>query len=71
MDRLVDAGFACLGCVTGLRLNWAIITEEMVRDMRQGREMFNRSPPEYEDEIAIIEYFKAQDWVILILELLV
>ena len=35
----------------------------MVRDMRQGREMFNRSPLEYEDEIAIIEYFKEQGWV--------
>jgi dipeptidyl aminopeptidase/acylaminoacyl peptidase len=28
----------------------------LVRDGRQGREMFNRSPLEYEDEIAIIDY---------------
>ena len=31
--------------------------------MRQGREMFNRSPLEYEDEIAIIEFFKKKSWV--------
>ena len=28
MDRLVDAVLHVLGCDTGLRLNWAIITEE-------------------------------------------
>lgn len=59
MDRLVDAGYACawlryrteveLGYNNGGRL---------VRDQRQGREMFNRSPLEYEDEIAIIEHVK-------------
>ena len=31
--------------------------------MRQGREMFNRSPLEYEDEIAIIEFVKTLDFV--------
>ena len=64
MDRLVDAGFACawLRYRTEVELGYNN-GGEMVRDMRQGREMFNRSPLEYEDEIAIIEYFKAQDWV--------
>ena len=56
MDRLLERGYACawiryrteveLGYETGGRL---------VRDTRQGRDMFNRSPLEYEDEIAIVE----------------
>jgi hypothetical protein len=64
MDRLVDAGYACawiryrteveLGYNTGGRL---------IRDQRQGREMFNRSPLEYEDEIAIIEAVKGLPFV--------
>jgi dienelactone hydrolase len=33
----------------------------LVRDQRQGREMFNRAPLEYEDEIAIVEYLKTRD----------
>jgi len=59
MDRLVEAGYACawlryrteieLGYNTGGRL---------VRDRRQGHDMFNRAPLEYEDEIAIIDYVK-------------
>jgi predicted dienelactone hydrolase len=64
MDRLVEAGFACawlryrteveLGYHTGGRL---------VRDKRQGREMFNRAPLEYEDEIAVIEHVKRLPYV--------
>ncbi len=64
MDRLVGAGFACawlryrteveLGYHTGGRL---------VRDRRQGREMFSRAPLEYEDEIAIIEFVKTLPFV--------
>lgn len=64
MDRLVAAGYACawlryrteveLGYNNGGRL---------VRDRRQGREMFNRSPLEYEDEIAVIEYVKTLPFV--------
>jgi len=59
MDRLLERGYACawiryrteveLGYENGGRL---------VRDMRQGRDMFNRSPLEYEDEIAIVEQLK-------------
>jgi dienelactone hydrolase len=64
MDRLVATGYACawlryrteveLGYHTGGRL---------VRDRRQGREMFNRAPLEYEDEIAIIEHVKTLPYV--------
>jgi predicted esterase len=60
MERLLARGYACawiryrteveLGYETGGRL---------VRDTRQGRDMFNRSPLEYEDEIAIVEQLKA------------
>ena len=59
MERLLARGYACawiryrteveLGYETGGRL---------VRDTRQGRDMFNRSPLEYEDEIAIVEQLK-------------
>lgn len=64
MEALLDAGFACawlryrseveLGYHEGGRL---------VRDIRQGRDLFNRSPLEYEDEIAIIEYLRTLPWV--------
>jgi predicted esterase len=59
MDRLLERGYACawiryrteveLGYENGGRL---------VRDTRQGRDMFNRSPLEYEDEIAIVEQLR-------------
>lgn len=59
MERLLEAGYACawiryrseveLGYHNGGRL---------VRDHRQGGDMFNRAPLEYEDEIAIIEHLK-------------
>jgi dienelactone hydrolase len=61
MEQLLDAGYACawlryrteveLGSNKGGRL---------VRDQRQGSEMFNRAPLEYEDEIAIIEYLETR-----------
>ena len=64
MDRLVEAGYACA---------WLRYRSEvelgyndggaLVRDRRQGREMFNRSPLEYEDEIAIIEHVKTLPFV--------
>lgn len=62
MDRLLAAGYACawiryrseveLGYHNGGRL---------IRDHRQGGDMFNRAPLEYEDEIAIIEHLKGRD----------
>jgi hypothetical protein len=60
MDRLVEAGYACawIRYRTEVELGYNN-GGPLVRDARQGREMFNRSPLEYEDEIAIIEYFNA------------
>jgi len=64
MDCLLDAGYACA---------WLRYRSEVelgyhdggpiVRDIRQGRDLFNRSPLEYEDEIAIIDYVKTLPWV--------
>jgi predicted dienelactone hydrolase len=64
MDRLVDAGYACawLRYRTEVELGYND-GGPLVRDIRQGREMFNRSPLEYEDEIAIIDYIKALSFV--------
>ncbi|HSK06859.1 MAG TPA: prolyl oligopeptidase family serine peptidase [Acidimicrobiia bacterium] len=64
MDRLVDAGYACawLRYRTEVELGYHH-GGALVRDMRQGRELFNRSPLEYEDEIAIIEHVKTLSFV--------
>lgn len=61
MDRLVEAGYACawLRYRTEVELGYNN-GGPLVRDTRQGRDLFNRSPLEYEDEIAIIEYLKGQ-----------
>ncbi len=62
LDALVDAGFACawLRYRTEVELGYND-GGALVRDMRQGREMFNRGPLEYEDEIAAIEFVKQLD----------
>ncbi len=64
MDRLVAAGYACawLRYRTEVELGYNN-GGALVRDKRQGREMFNRSPLEYEDEIAIIEHVKTLPFV--------
>jgi len=59
MERLLERGYACA---------WIRYRSEvelgyenggpLVRDTRQGRDMFSRSPLEYEDEIAIVEALK-------------
>lgn len=59
MEQLLERGYACawiryrseveLGYENG---------GSLVRDTRQGRDMFNRSPLEYEDEIAIVDAMK-------------
>ena len=59
LDALCAVGYACA---------WLRYRSEvelgyneggaLVRDMRQGREMFNRAPLGYEDEIAAIEFVK-------------
>ena len=63
MERLLDGGYACA---------WLRYRSEvelgyheggpLVRDVRQGGDLFNRSPLEYEDEIAVIEYVKTLPW---------
>lgn len=64
MDRLVEAGYACawLRYRTEVELGYHN-GGPLVRDMRQGRELFNRSPLEYEDEIAIIEHVRTLPFV--------
>ena len=64
MDRLVEAGYACawLRYRTEVELGYNN-GGKFVRDIRQGREMFNRSPLEYDDEIAIIEFVKSLPFV--------
>jgi dienelactone hydrolase len=57
MERLLDAGYACA---------WGRYRAEvelgyhrggpLVRDRRQGMDLFNRAPLEFEDELAIIEH---------------
>jgi dienelactone hydrolase len=61
MERLLEAGLACawIRYRTEVELGYNE-GGELIRDMRQGRELFNRSPLEYEDEIAIIEYVKSR-----------
>ncbi len=64
MDRLVEAGWACawLRYRTEVELGYND-GGNLVRDRRQGREMFSRAPLEYEDEIAIIEHAKTLPFV--------
>lgn len=61
MERLLDAGYACawLRYRTEVELGYNN-GGRFVRDQRQGREMFNRAPLEYEDEIAVVEYLKTR-----------
>ena len=64
MERLLEQGYACawLRYRTEVELGYND-GGPLVRDMRQGRELFNRSPLEYEDEIAIIEHVKTLPFV--------
>ena len=64
MDRLVEAGYACawIRYRTEVELGYNN-GGQLVRDTRQGRGLFNRSPLEYEDEIAIIEHIKTLPFV--------
>ncbi len=64
MDRLVEAGWACawLRYRTEIELGYND-GGKLVRDRRQGREMFSRAPLEYEDEIAVIEHVKTLNFV--------
>ena len=64
MDRLVNAGYACawLRYRTEVELGYND-GGPLIRDVRQGRELFNRSPLEYEDEIAIIQHVKTLPYI--------
>jgi dienelactone hydrolase len=57
MDRLAEAGYASawLRYRTEVELGYNQ-GGRLIRDQRQGQELFNRSPLEYEDEIAIVEH---------------
>lgn len=64
MEKLLSAGYACAWI--RYRAEVELGYHEggpLVRDIRTGRDLFNRSPLEYEDEIAIIEYVKALPFV--------
>ncbi len=63
MERLLDGGYACawLRYRSEVELGYHE-GGSLVRDVRQGGDMFNRSPLEYEDEIAVIEYVKGLPW---------
>lgn len=64
MEQLLDAGYA----VAWLRYRTEVELGyheggRLVRDQRQGRELFNRSPLEYEDEISAIEHVKKLPYI--------
>ena len=61
MERLLRSGYACawVRYRTEVELGYHL-GGKLVRDERQGRELLNRSPLEYEDEIAVIEYVKGR-----------
>ncbi len=64
MERLLTAGYACawLRYRTEVELGYHL-GGPLIRDTRQGRDLFNRSPLEYEDEIAIIDHVKSLPFV--------
>ena len=59
IDKLLEQGFACgwIRYRTEVELGYND-GGKLIKDQRQGHEMFNRSPLEYEDEICIIEAIK-------------
>ena len=58
-NKFLEQGYACgwIRYRTEVELGYNE-GGKLIRDGRQGREMFNRSPLEYEDEISIIEAIK-------------
>jgi len=64
MERLIEAGYACawLRYRTEVELGYND-GGPLVRDRRQGRDLFNRSPLEYEDEIAIVDFVKTLPYI--------
>ncbi|MPZ52389.1 MAG: alpha/beta hydrolase fold domain-containing protein [Acidimicrobiia bacterium] len=64
MERLLRAGYGCawLRYRTEVELGYDQ-GGPLIRDVRQGRELFNRSPLEYEDEIAVVQHMKTLEFV--------
>lgn len=64
MERLLQAGYACawLRYRTEVELGYHK-GGRLVRDVRQGRELFSRAPLEFEDEISAIEHVKSLPYV--------
>jgi hypothetical protein len=61
MERLLEAGYACVWIRyrTEVELGYNL-GGRLIRDQRQGREMFNRAPLDYEDEIAVLDHLKTR-----------
>ena len=61
MERLLEAGYACawLRYRTEVELGYEL-GGPLIRGGRQGRELFTRSPLEYEDEIAVVEFLRTR-----------
>ncbi len=60
MERLLEAGYATAWLRYRAEVELGYNNGgKFVEDIRQGRQLLNRSPLEYEDEISIIEYVKA------------
>ncbi len=58
-ERLLTAGYACAWLRYRAEVELGYNNGgPLVEDIRQGRQLLNRSPLEYEDEISIIEYVK-------------
>ena len=59
INQFVESGYACawIRYRTEVELGYNN-GGPLIRDKRQGRELFNRSPLEYEDEISIVEELK-------------
>lgn len=59
MERLLEAGYAAVWLRYRAEVELGYNNGgKFIEDMRQGRQLLNRSPLEYEDEIDIIEYLK-------------
>ena len=60
INKFVEAGFACawIRYRTEVELGYNN-GGPLIRDKRQGSDLFNRSPLEYEDEISIVEQLKS------------
>jgi len=64
LDRFLEAGYAVVWMRYRAEVELGFNKEEqLVEDIRQGRQLFNRGPLEIDDEIAIIEFLKTLPFV--------